>query len=45
MKNYKFFQITELDSILTEINKFYNRLHNDSDLISQINSILKKEFN
>jgi len=45
IKNYKIFQINELDDILTEINELYNRLHNKRDLINQIDNVIKNNFN
>ncbi|MFX0144530.1 MAG: class I SAM-dependent DNA methyltransferase [Candidatus Hodarchaeota archaeon] len=45
VKNYKVFTINELDSILSEINRFYNRFCNNKDLLIQSDKILKTNLN
>ncbi len=45
ISNYNIFSLNELDSILTKIKKLYNRLHNNKDLINQIDNLMKNNFN
>ncbi len=42
--NYKVYSLNELDSILTKIQKLYNRLHNNRGLINQIDDLMKNNF-
>ncbi|MFX1591472.1 MAG: Eco57I restriction-modification methylase domain-containing protein [Promethearchaeota archaeon] len=45
IKNYKIYSVNEVDSILTEINKLYKRLHDNTDLLNELNEVLKNNFN
>ncbi|MFX1419584.1 MAG: Eco57I restriction-modification methylase domain-containing protein [Promethearchaeota archaeon] len=45
MQNYNLYSLNQLDSILPEINKFYNRFHDSAGLLNQINHIAKNNFN
>ena len=45
INNYIIYSLNELDSILTKIKKLYNRLHNNTDLINQIDNLMKNNFN
>ncbi len=42
--NFKVYSLNEVDFILTEISKLYNQLHNNTELIDQIDSINKHKF-
>jgi len=44
INNYKIYSLNELDSILTKIQELYNRLHNNSGLINQLDGIKKNNF-
>ncbi|MFX0038093.1 MAG: class I SAM-dependent DNA methyltransferase [Promethearchaeota archaeon] len=44
VKNYKIFTLNELDSILSEINRFYNRLFNNKDLLIQLDNIIRSNL-
>ncbi len=44
INNYKIYSLNELDSILTKIKKLYNRLHNKTGLINQLDDIIKNDF-
>lgn len=44
IKNYKVYSLNELDSILTEISKLYNQLHNNIDLVNQLDHIMENKF-
>jgi len=44
ISNYKIYSLNELDSILTKIKKLYNRLHNKTGLINQLDNIIKNDF-
>ncbi|MCK4380814.1 MAG: N-6 DNA methylase [Candidatus Lokiarchaeota archaeon] len=44
INNYKIYSLNELDSILTKIQKLYNRLHNNRGLINQIDDLMKNNF-
>ena len=41
--NYEFFQLSELESVLMTIKKFYNTIINDKVLVNQFNDILFKD--
>ncbi len=45
IRNYKVYSLNELDSIITEINKLYNQLCNNTDLLNQLDNIIKNNFN
>lgn len=44
INNNKIYSLNELESILTEINKLYNRLHNNTDLLNQLDEVSKYIF-
>ncbi|MFX1503501.1 MAG: hypothetical protein ACFFDH_21235, partial [Promethearchaeota archaeon] len=44
IKNYKIYSSNELNSILIEIDKLYNRLNNNPDLLNQLNDIIENNF-
>ncbi|UCD00479.1 MAG: N-6 DNA methylase [Promethearchaeota archaeon] len=44
IRNYKIYSSNELDFILTEINKLYKRLHDNTGLLNQIDHIIKNDF-
>ncbi len=44
INNYELYQLNELDDILAEINKLYNQLYNNMDILNQIDDIIKNNF-
>ena len=45
IRNYKVYSLNELNSIIIEINKLYNQLCNNTDLLNQVDNIIKNNFN